>query len=154
MTNKGQKDFNNGVIYVLSTIIKHVMSSASESEKGALYYGRKRAIPYRVMLQEMIHLQSEPTPVTTNNNTTNGLTMGTMTSKASKSNDMKFQWLKFRKAQRMFAFLWARGPKNHADYPSKNHHGPHQLHLHQNYVVDKIQPSQRPKPPPMYLYIH
>ena len=48
MNNKGQKDFNNGVIEVLSTIIKHAMSSASEAETEALYYRCKCAIPYRV----------------------------------------------------------------------------------------------------------
>ena len=98
MTNKGQKDFNNGAIDVLSKIIKHVMSSDSEAEIGALYYGCKRAILYRVKLQGMGHPQSETTPVTTNNNTAHGLTMGTMTSKSSKSNGMRFQWLKCRKA--------------------------------------------------------
>ena len=51
MTNKGQKEIKNGTINVLSTIIKHVMYSASEVETGALYYGCKRAIPYRAMLQ-------------------------------------------------------------------------------------------------------
>ena len=141
MTNKCQKKFNNVVIDVLSTIIKHVVSSASESETGSLYYRYNGAIPYKVMLQEIVHPQSEPTPVATNNNTAHGLTMGTMTSKASNSNDMKFQWLKFRKAQRMFAFLWARGPKNRSNYPSKHHHRPHHLHVRQNYVADKIQPS-------------
>ena len=86
MPNKGQKDSKNGPIDVLYTIIKHVMSSASEADTGALYYRCKRAITYRVTLQEMRHLQSEPTPVTTDNNTAHGLTMSTMTSKASKSN--------------------------------------------------------------------
>ena len=90
----------------------------------------------------MGHPQSEPTPVTTDNNTTNGFTMGTMNSKASKYNNMRFQRLKFRKLQRMFAFLWAREPKNCAEYPSKHHHGPHHLHVQQNHVVNKIQPSQ------------
>ena len=98
MTDKGQKDLNNGVIGFLSTVIKHVMTSASEAETGSFYYRCKRAIPYIVALQEMRHLQSEPTPVTTDNNTAHGLTMGTMTSKASKSNDMRFQWLKCCKA--------------------------------------------------------
>ena len=142
MTNKVQKDFNNGAIDFLSTIIKHVMSYASEAEIGALYYGCKRAIPYRVTLQEMGHPQSEPTPVTTDNNTAHGLTMGTTTSKSSKSNGMRFQWLKCCKSQRMFEFLWAHGPKNCADYPSKHHHGPHHLYVQQNYVVEKIQPSK------------
>ena len=132
MTDKGQKYFNNASIGLLSTIIKHVMSSASEAETGSFYYICKRAILYIVTLQEMRHLQSEPTAVTTNKNTAHGLTMGTMTSKASKSNDMRFQWLKCRKAQRMFAFLWAQGPKKCAYYPSKHHHCPYHLHVRQN----------------------
>ena len=37
MTNKDQKEFNNVAIDVFSTIIKHVMYSASEAETGALY---------------------------------------------------------------------------------------------------------------------
>ena len=99
MTKKGQTKFNNESIDVLSKIIKHVMSSASEAETGDLYYRCKRAIPYRVTLQEIGHPQTEPTPVTTYNNTAHGLTLVTMDSKASKSNDMRFQWLKFREAQ-------------------------------------------------------
>ena len=116
MTRKGNRSFNNGAIDVLSTIIKHVMSSASEAETGALYYGCKRAIPYRTTLEEMGHPQHKPTPVTTDNNTAHGLTMGTMSSKASKSNDMRFQWLKCRQAQHQFLFLWQQGSLNQADY--------------------------------------
>ena len=114
------------------------MSSALEAETGTLYYRCKRAIPYRVILQEMGHLQSKPTPFTNNNNIAHGLTMSTMTSKAFKSNDMRFQWLKCRKSRRFLEFLWARGPKNHANYPSKHHHGPHHLHVCLNYVVKKF----------------
>ena len=44
MTNTVQKEFNNGVIVVLSTIINQVMNYSSEAETGALYYGCKRAI--------------------------------------------------------------------------------------------------------------
>jgi hypothetical protein len=39
------KDFNNGTILTLSTIIKHVMLSASKVELAALYYGCKLAAP-------------------------------------------------------------------------------------------------------------
>ena len=102
----------------------------------------------------MGHPQSEPTPVTTNNNTAHRLTMGTMASKSSKSNNMRFQWLKFREAQRLFVFLWARGPNNHSNYTSKHQHGPHHLNVRPNCAVDKIQPSQWTKLPPIYLYIH
>ena len=141
MTRKGNRAFTNGAIDVLSTIIKHVMSSASEAETGALYYGCKRALPYRVTLEEMGHPQTEPTPVTTDNNTAHGLTMGTMTSKASKSNDMRFQWLKCRKAQRLFKFLWARGHLNRADYPSKHHPAHHHQKVRPSVVVDRLPPQ-------------
>ena len=39
LTNKGNKEFNNGAILNLTSIIKHVMSSVSEAELAALYYG-------------------------------------------------------------------------------------------------------------------
>ena len=109
---KAIRAFTNGAIDMLSTIIKHVMSSASEAKTGALYYGCKQSIPYRVTLEEMGHPQTNPTPVTTDNNTAHGLTMGTMTSKASKSNDMRYQWLKCHRAQQLFKFLWAKGHLN------------------------------------------
>ena len=122
-------------------IIKHVMSSASEAETGALYYGCKRAIPFRNTLEEMGHPQNEPTPATTDNNTAHGLTIGTMDSKASKSNDMRFQWLKCRKAQRLFRFLWAKGCLNRADHPSKHHHANHHIKMRPSLVVDKVSAS-------------
>ncbi len=45
LSNCNDKDFNNGDILTLSTIIKHVMSSASGAELAALYYGCKLAAP-------------------------------------------------------------------------------------------------------------
>jgi hypothetical protein len=38
LTNKGDKEFKNGTILNLISIIKHVMSLASEAELAALYY--------------------------------------------------------------------------------------------------------------------
>ena len=140
LTKEGNRAFHNGAIDVLSTIIKHVMSSASEAETSALFYGCKRAIPYRVTLEEMGHPQSK-TPVTTDNNTAHGLTMGTMNSKASKSNDMRFQWLKCRKAQGLFRFLWARGHLNRADYPSKHHQASHHQRVRPSVVYDRVLPQ-------------
>ena len=141
MTREGNREFNNGAVDVLSTIIKHVMSSASEAESGALYYGCKRAMPYRTTLEEMGHPQTKPTPVTTDNNTAHGLAIGTMSSKASKPNDMRFQWLKCRAAQRLFRFLWAKGLSNRADYPSKHHQASHHQRVRPSYVVDRLLPQ-------------
>ena len=41
LTRKDRPNFNNRVIDILSTVIKHVMSSALEAKTGALYYGCK-----------------------------------------------------------------------------------------------------------------
>jgi hypothetical protein len=143
LTNRNDEDFNNGAILTLSSIIKHVMSSASEAELAALYYGCKQAAPIRVTLEEMGHTQPAPTPVTTNNITAQGLTLGTMTPKASKSNDQRFHWLKCRNAQRQFKYLWRKGILNRADYASKHHPARHHQNVHPFYVFDSDQlPAQ------------
>jgi hypothetical protein len=66
------------------------MSSASKAKLAALYYGCKLAAPLPTTLEELGHFQPTPTPITTNNITAQGLTMGTMTPKASKSMDQCF----------------------------------------------------------------
>jgi hypothetical protein len=105
LTNQNNKNFNKGVILTLSAIIKHVMSSASEAELSALYYGCKMAAPLRTTLKELGHNHANPTPITTDNITVQGLTMGTMTAKASKSMDQRFHWLKCHDAQCQFKYL-------------------------------------------------
>jgi hypothetical protein len=41
LTNRNDEDFNNGTILTLSTIIKHVMLSASKAKLATLYNGCK-----------------------------------------------------------------------------------------------------------------
>ncbi len=114
LTNHDNKEFDNGTILTLSSIIKHVMSSASEVELAALYYGCKLALPINTTLKEMGHPQLKRTMITTNNITAQGLIMGTMTPKASTSMDQCFHWLKCRNVQCQFLYLWCRGIDNHA----------------------------------------
>eukprot|EP00957_Ditylum_brightwellii_P191540 14583630-Ditylum_brightwellii.AAC.1 len=38
LTKQGNKEYNNGAILTLSTIIRHVVASASEAELVALFY--------------------------------------------------------------------------------------------------------------------
>ena len=66
LTNCNDEKFNSGAILTLSSIIKHVMSSASEAELATLYYGCIQATPIRVTLTEMGHPQPALTPITTN----------------------------------------------------------------------------------------
>jgi hypothetical protein len=82
--NCNDKDFNNGAILTLSTIIKRVMLSASKAELAALCYGCKLTALLQTTLEELGHIQLTSTSITTNNITAQGLTMGTITPKASK----------------------------------------------------------------------
>jgi hypothetical protein len=95
------------------------MSWASEAELAALYYGCKLGVPIRTTLDVMGHTQP-PIPITTDNITAQGLTVGTMTPKASKSMDQQFHWLKCRSAQCQFLYLWRCSILNCANYTSKH----------------------------------
>ncbi len=132
LTNQNDKNFNNRAMLTLSAIIKHVMPSASKAELSALYYGCKITAPLRTTLEELGHNQANPTPITTNNITAQGLTMA----KASKSMDQHFHWLKCRDAQHQFKYLWQKGILNQADYASKHHTPKHHKHVQPVYVFD------------------
>jgi hypothetical protein len=138
LTNDGNEEFNNGTILTLSSIIKHIMSSVSKAELAALYYGCKLAVPLHTTLEEMGHTQHKCTMVTTNIIMAQGLTMGTMTPKASKSIDQCFHWLKCRNAQHLFLYLWCHGINNQADYASKPHLVKHHQAVQPFYIEDTL----------------
>ena len=48
---------NNGIILTIAQMIKTFMSSAVESELGALYTNYREAVPARRTLEEMGHKQ-------------------------------------------------------------------------------------------------
>ena len=85
------ENFNNGAIMMLSKIIKHVMSSASEVETPAIIYNCKAALPQRFSLEEMGHEQHK-TPVTTDRRTAYGLIKKTMIPRRAKYYDMRFNF--------------------------------------------------------------
>jgi hypothetical protein len=134
LTYHNDKDFNNGAILMLFSIIKHVRSSASKAVLAALYSGCKLAIPTRMTLKEMGHPQLKCTMITTNNITAKGLTMGTMTPKASKLMDQCLHWLKCCNAQHQFLYLWRCGIDNCANYASNYHPVKHHQAVHPFYV--------------------
>ena len=63
---------NSGAVLNLAQIIKAVISSAAESELGALYINSREAVPQRILLQEMGHPQPK-TPMQTDNTTALGV---------------------------------------------------------------------------------
>ena len=94
-------------------------------------------MPLRVILEEMGHPQPR-TPVTTDNNTTHGIIMNTMVPKASKAMGMRFKWLKCRRVQDQFEFLWWTGHKNRGDYHTKHHPQKHHVKMRGDCFVDVV----------------
>jgi hypothetical protein len=138
LTNHNNKEFNNGAIITLSSIIKHIMSSASKVELAALYYGCKLAVPICTTLKEMGHQRLKRTMITTNNITAKGLIMGTMTPKASKLMDQCFHSLKCHNAQNQSLYLWRCGIVNCANYASKHHPEKHHQAVHPFYIQNTL----------------
>ena len=62
----------NGAVLTNATIIKNVMSSATEAEIGALYLNARGAVYLRQILAEMGHPQP-PTPIQMDNTTMEGV---------------------------------------------------------------------------------
>eukprot|EP00957_Ditylum_brightwellii_P206597 15349148-Ditylum_brightwellii.AAC.1 len=98
LAKQNNKDYNNKAVLTLSTIIQHVVASASEAELAELFYKPVEAAPLCITLEKLGHPQP-PTPLITDNNTEHQLTTGTMTPIYSKAVDMYFHWLKCREAQ-------------------------------------------------------
>ena len=66
MSDNAANPANNGAILTISKMIKTVMSSAVESELGALEINCREAVPAKHTLEEKVHKQP-PTPVQTEN---------------------------------------------------------------------------------------
>jgi len=88
----------NGAIHVHSSIMRSVLSSATEAETGALFHKAKDAAPFRITLLELGHPQG-PTPVQTDNACASGIINDTVKQRRSKAMDMRFYWIKDRVAQ-------------------------------------------------------
>ena len=141
LADKDNYQLTNGAVLTLTKIIKFVMSSASEVEVASLFYNCKAAIPLRIALEEMGHPQPA-TPVITDNTTAEGLIKKTMIPKRSKAYDMRFNWLKCRKAQRQFNLIWRPGTDNKADYHTKTHPVRHYVNKRKEYVLNWIGTAQ------------
>lgn len=137
LSKMGDETFHNGAILTLSSIIKHVLASASEAELAAMFYNTREAIPLRVTLEEMGHPQPK-TPIVVDNSTAHGLTDGTMVPKRSKAMDMRFHWLRCREAQDQVRFLWRKGSVNRADYHTKHHPASHHRLKRSEYLAQQV----------------
>ena len=78
---------NNGAVHNTSSIIKAVISSAAETELGALYINTREAVPMRLILQELGHPQPK-TSMQTDNTTALGVVTNTVQPKHTKAMDV------------------------------------------------------------------
>ena len=78
---------NNGALLNIAHIIKHVMSSTTEAELGALYIMAREAVYLCIILEEMGHPQP-PTPLQTDNSMADGVVNGKITPTRTKAMDM------------------------------------------------------------------
>jgi len=128
---------NNGAVLKLTQLIKAVMSSAAETELGALYINAREAVPQRTTLAEMGHKQPQ-TPMQTNNTTALGVVNNNIQSRHTKAMDMRFHWLHDREAQRQFRFFWRPGLTNRVDYWTKHHCAAHHIEKRPEILTPKI----------------
>ena len=82
------------------------MSSAAESEVGAIFFTSKELVSMRQTLIEMgwPHL---PMPIQTGNYMAAGLANYTNIVLKTKSTDLLLHWLRCREAQQQYSFYWA-----------------------------------------------
>jgi hypothetical protein len=110
----------NGAIHVHCSIMKPIVSSATESEFGALFYNAKDAAPLRTALIEMGHPQGA-TPIQCDNACAVGIVHDTVKQRRSRSMDMRFYWIKDRAANSEYLIHWRSGKENLGDYFTKHH---------------------------------
>ena len=100
--------------------MRQVLSSATEAEVGATFYGCQDAVPLRNTLSDLGHVHGA-TLIITDNACREGILNNTVKQRRSKAMDMRFYWVKCRIAQGQFKLLWRYGRENLADYFIKLH---------------------------------
>jgi hypothetical protein len=110
----------NGAILFISTFLKHVMSSAAETEIIAVFLNAKEGTVLLTMLKELVYPQP-PTPLQTDNTTDTGYSNGTIKQKRTRPMDMRFYWVKDRVKQGQFHVYWGPEYQNLGDYLTKHH---------------------------------
>ena len=146
MSNDAEHPPNNGAVLNIAQIIKAVMSSAAESELGALYINAREAVYIRQILEAMGHEQHR-TPLQTDNSTAEGVINNRIQPKRTKAMDMRFHWLRDRESQKQFRYFWRPGTMNLADYWTKQHPGSHHKNVRPEFLtpVTKILELRRKK---------
>ena len=117
--------------------MRQVLSSATEAEAGANFYGCQDAVPLRNTLADLGHVQGA-TLIITDNECCEGILNNTVEKRRSKAMDMRFYWVKCRIAKGQFKLLWRSGRENLADYFKKLHAKVHQKITRPLYIINSL----------------
>jgi hypothetical protein len=128
-----KEEVPNGAILNPTGILRHVASSASEAEYGALFVNCKEGVVMRKTLQDMGYPQPATT-IVTDNSTANGIANDTIKQQRSKAIDMRYHWVRDRIVQNQFCVVWQPGSENKADYYTKHHPGAHHRRMRPQYL--------------------
>jgi hypothetical protein len=137
ITNKN--NLANGAILIISTILKHAMSSAAEAEIGSVFLNVKEAKILRTTLIQMVHPQPA-TPLQTDNTASVGYSNDTIKQICTRAMDMHFYWVKDRVKQGQFHVYWDLGYQNLADYFTKHHSPMHHKRMREMYTHASVRP--------------
>jgi hypothetical protein len=85
----------------MQALLKNEMSLAAEVELGVLYLNAKGVTYLQQMLIKMGHPKS-PTPIQTDNTTTEGVINNKIQPNCTKAMDMRFHWLRDHEQQKQF----------------------------------------------------
>ena len=121
----------------MSTVMRQVLSSATEAEVGAIFYGCQDAVPLRNTLSDLGYVQGA-TLIITDNACCEGIFNNTVKQRRSKAMDMRFYWVKCRIARGQFKLLWRSGRENLADYFKKLHSQLHHKNIRPIYVIKSL----------------
>ena len=98
----------NAPIQVEYKTLKHVVTSAAESETVAVFNNAQQVIPIQNMFTQIGHLQPA-TPLIMDKTITENFIKNKIIQKRSKLCDMKYYWLREQNIKQRFQFIW----KNH-----------------------------------------
>jgi hypothetical protein len=110
----------NGAFFILCTILRFVIASATEAALGALFLNCKQATIFRFALEEIGHPQP-PTPTNCSISTAVSIANITVKRQCSRSMEMRFFWVVDAVAQGKFDIKYYPSKENLADYQSKHH---------------------------------
>ena len=143
LSDNMENPMTNGAIHTVSRIMANVMGSAAEAEIGSGCINAQDAVPERISLIKLGHLQP-PTSIQVDNTTCDSFTNGTLKQKRSKAIDMRFYWLQDRCAKGQFRIYWIPGSTNLGDYHTKHHPLSHHrlmrpLCLHTDMLISQLE---------------